>query len=261
MTDTTSRLPASWKLARLDAVADVRLGRQRSPKDHQGLNMRPYLRAANVTWRGVDLSDVLRMNFTDAEMETFRLLPGDILVNEASGSPSEVGKAAMYNGEIDDCAFQNTVIRVRPRTVSGQYLLHFLTHQAISGAYVRGARGVGINHIGVTSLAMTPTPLPPTQEQARIVETLEEQFSRLDAVLLVTERCRSRASQLRRSVLQSLLEEPDESVGQPSAWLRTTLGEVAEFLNGRAYKREELLPDGKYRVLRVGNFFSNKGWY
>lgn len=39
------------------------------------------------------------------------------------------------------------------------------------------------------------------------------------------------------------------------------LGEVCKVLNGRAYKQEELLEDGKYRVLRVGNFFSNNSWY
>ena len=39
------------------------------------------------------------------------------------------------------------------------------------------------------------------------------------------------------------------------------MGDAATFINGRAYKQEELLDQGKYRVLRVGNFFSNKEWY
>ena len=34
----------------LSDLAEVRLGRQRSPKNHVGANMTPYLRAANVTW-------------------------------------------------------------------------------------------------------------------------------------------------------------------------------------------------------------------
>ena len=37
--------------------------------------------------------------------------------------------------------------------------------------------------------------------------------------------------------------------------------EVIEFINGRAYKKEELLSSGKYKVLRVGNFFTNNSWY
>lgn len=39
------------------------------------------------------------------------------------------------------------------------------------------------------------------------------------------------------------------------------LAEVCRFINGRAYKQEELLSEGKYPVLRVGNFFTNQNWY
>ncbi len=41
----------------------------------------------------------------------------------------------------------------------------------------------------------------------------------------------------------------------------TTLGNVCDLRNGRAYKKEELLELGRYPVLRVGNFFTNKHWY
>jgi len=39
------------------------------------------------------------------------------------------------------------------------------------------------------------------------------------------------------------------------------LGEVVSFLNGRAYKQQELLSEGKYKILRVGNFYTNDKWY
>lgn len=44
-------------------------------------------------------------------------------------------------------------------------------------------------------------------------------------------------------------------------WPVKLLGEVCKLRNGRAYKKAELLDEGKYRVLRVGNFFTNKHWY
>ena len=44
-------------------------------------------------------------------------------------------------------------------------------------------------------------------------------------------------------------------------WEEKKLGEIANFINGKAYKQEELLTTGKYRVLRVGNFFTNNEWY
>ena len=39
------------------------------------------------------------------------------------------------------------------------------------------------------------------------------------------------------------------------------LGDVCTLLNGKAYNKPELLSEGKYPVLRVGNFFSNRSWY
>ncbi|MBP1180934.1 restriction endonuclease subunit S [Methylobacterium sp. PvR107] len=47
----------------------------------------------------------------------------------------------------------------------------------------------------------------------------------------------------------------------PVGWSAVRLGDVCELINGRAYKQDELLESGKYPVLRVGNFFSNKSWY
>lgn len=44
-------------------------------------------------------------------------------------------------------------------------------------------------------------------------------------------------------------------------WNKRALGEVCRLVNGRAYKKTELLDDGPYPVLRVGNFFTNNHWY
>ena len=54
----------------------------------------------------------------------------------------------------------------------------------------------------------------------------------------------------------------DSPLGKiPSDWEVKIMGEVATFINGKAYKQEELLSEGKYRVLRVGNFFTKGDWY
>ena len=44
-------------------------------------------------------------------------------------------------------------------------------------------------------------------------------------------------------------------------WRIKTIFDACTLYNGRAYKQEELLSTGKYRVLRVGNFFTNDSWY
>jgi type I restriction enzyme S subunit len=47
----------------------------------------------------------------------------------------------------------------------------------------------------------------------------------------------------------------------PSGWRRVKIGEIAKLINGRAYRADELLKEGKYPVLRVGNLFTNDHWY
>ena len=44
-------------------------------------------------------------------------------------------------------------------------------------------------------------------------------------------------------------------------WEYKKLGEICRVINGRAYSKDEMLSQGKYRLLRVGNFFTNDSWY
>lgn len=191
----------TWPVVPLADVAEVRLGRQRAPKNHSGDSMRPYIRAANVTWAGLDLSDVKSMNFTDNELVTYRMKPGDIVLSEASGSPGEVGKPALWSGEIAECAFQNTLIRVRPRQHEPKFLVHYFRYLALDGQFVEYSRGVGIHHIGRARLAAWPTPLPPQEAQRRIVDLLEDHLSRLDAADAYLGVCRRRVDAMERSAL------------------------------------------------------------
>jgi type I restriction enzyme S subunit len=144
--------PTGWETARLADVAEVRLGRQRSPKRATGDRMRPYLRAANVTWQGLNLTDVKQMDFTVLESATYELQSGDLLLAEASGSPGEVGKPARYSGQLDGCCFQNTLLRVRvPDGLRPDFYEHFFREQALNGRFAAGSRGVGIHHLGATA--------------------------------------------------------------------------------------------------------------
>lgn len=47
----------------------------------------------------------------------------------------------------------------------------------------------------------------------------------------------------------------------PKGWEMKKISEICTLINGRAYNKQELLSEGKYRVLRVGNFFTNNNWF
>jgi len=189
---------------RLGQISEVRLGRQRSPKNHTGQHMKSYLRAANIGWSGLLLDDVKQMNFAPREQAVYRLLPGDIILSEASGSRNEVGKPAIWLGELTDCYFQNTLLRVRPKAgVEPRYLLAFFRMLARTGAFARTSRGVGIHHLGAHLLGSWEVPLPNAADQRRLV-------ARLDEALLSVTRLRgelrialARATKLRNTILNA----------------------------------------------------------
>ena len=194
-------LPDGWVWTSLSSVGEVRLGRQRSPKRATGPNMRPYLRAANVTWDGLNLSDVKEMDFNPREFEIYRLMPGDILLNEASGSPDEVGKPAVWRDQIEGCCFQNTLIRVRAFPGIVPFLFYHLLSDARSGNLGRAARGVGIHHLGAQRTASWKVALPPLGEQRRVVVEIEQRLSVIQQAETTVEANLKRVGRLRQSIL------------------------------------------------------------
>ncbi|WP_322896279.1 MULTISPECIES: restriction endonuclease subunit S [unclassified Yoonia] len=174
--------PENWQWQRVDEVGDVELGRQRSPQNHEGPDMRPYIRSANITWEGIDTSDVKKMNFDAKEFERFRLEYGDVLLNEGSGSAKEVGKPVIWRDEIPNCCYQNTVLRVRPRHCSSKYLYWYLLLTALSERFVNSTKGVNIQHIGKAGLARYMIPVPSLEEQAEIVRRIESSIGSMDLI-------------------------------------------------------------------------------
>jgi type I restriction enzyme S subunit len=246
-----SELPPGWVRAPLANIAAVQLGRQRSPKNHFGPNMRPYLRAANVTWNGLALDDVKEMNFSPAEVATFRLAPGDILLSEASGSASEVGKPAIWRGEIDGCCFQNTLLRVRTAHLEPAYLLWFFKWLALSGQFARGSRGVGIHHLGAKALSEWTVPIAPIDEQKRIVAAIEEQFSRLDAGVAALRRVRHLLVSWRSSLLAVHYQWQAERFG--TIPLGDKIGNNALFRDGDWVESKDQDPEGQFRLTQLAD--------
>ena len=166
-------IPKEWKTCRVDEVGSVKLGRQRSPKHQSGRFTTPYLRVANVFDGFIDYSDVLEMDFTPTETDTYSLLPGDVLLNEGQ-SLELVGRSAIYKGEPYRFCFQNTLIRFRayppndPRFCRGIFKFYIDI-----GRFMTIARQTtSVAHLGADRLAKLAFPCPEPDEQNRIASAL-----------------------------------------------------------------------------------------
>lgn len=92
--------------------------------------------------------------------------------------------------------------------------------------------------------------VPPLEVQCEIVHILDE-LTLLSAELMAEQNARRIQYEYYRDNIFNNLDK----------YTKFSLGDIVEFINGRAYKQEELLDSGKYKVLRVGNFGTNDRWY
>lgn len=197
----TSRAPPShWRNVQIRELGKVQAGRQRAPSFTLG-EVRPYLRVANVFDGYIDVSDVLTMPFTDREFSEYRLLPGDILINEGQ-SLHLVGRAAIYEGQPEECCFQNTLVRFRAEVVSPMFAYALTRTLYWTGQLSAIAtQTTSVAHLGVSRFANLRVALPPKDEQEQIANA----FLALSSASESLKAAGVRLSELRSALVADLL--------------------------------------------------------
>ena len=216
-------LPAAWSWTQVQDIGQVDLGRQRSPKYHSGHNMKPYLRVANVFEDRIDTSDVMEMHFEPEAFERSRLALGDILLNEGQ-TPELLGRPAMYRGEPPEVAFTNSLLRFRAgRGIEPEWALLVFRHHMHSGRFTRESRiTTNIAHLSAARFKPVEFPVPPIEEQCRVVEEFDRLSSFIEACERAVDAGLARSSALRRSVLKAAFEGrlvPQDPSDEPASVL------------------------------------------
>jgi type I restriction enzyme S subunit len=184
---TTGKHP----VASLGDVAAVSYGVQKCPANRPGQHARPYLRVANVQRGGLDLHEVKEINVPDAEMPTYRLEPGDLLFVEGNGSRDELGRCAIWHGEIEDCVHQNHILKVRPdqSRLLTDYAMTWFNTEAGKDHFFRSAKtSSGLGTINSSELRAAPIPLPPPSVQRGLVANVTAKRQRIAALKAEAER-------------------------------------------------------------------------
>jgi len=256
-------VPQTWARPTVSEVGTVRLGRQRSPERMTGRYFTKYLRAANIGPEGLNLADILEMDFTPAEQETFALQAGDVLLAEASGSASHVGRAAIWDAELPLCCIQNTVIRFRAHAALPEYALTVFRHYAASGLFARTARGVGILHLGGRRLGELPFPLPPLAEQRRIAQEVHIRSGELRQAKESLQSALARTNEQDIAILAAAATGELTRTGRdrPTSrqqWSTARIDEVGQVTLGKARSRTSPSGSEGRQYLRVANVLEDR---
>lgn len=240
----------TWPVVPLDEVAETALGKmldKGKPKGHAHV---PYLRNVNVQWGRIDTDDLLTMELADDERERFRVRKGDLLVCEGG----EIGRCAIWQGRDEYLAYQKALHRIRPGdSVDARFLRYLLEHYSVNGTLAGMSTGTTIAHLPQQQLRRVPVPLPPLEEQWRIVALLEDHLSHLDAARESVKTAIRRSSAMVTSSLSSIVE-----AGSSDSRVSTVGAEAERVEYGSSAKCHAPPSDGDIPVLRMGNLKNGK---
>jgi type I restriction enzyme M protein len=134
-------------------------------------------------------------------------------------------------------------IRAKNNLINPNLLNYFLKSPVAKEFFRSNANTTtNISNLNFKTIGKLKLPVPPIETQNQIVEEL-------DGYQKIIAGCKQ------------VIENYKPSIDIDPSWEKNKLQDIAKVINGRAYKQTELLSDGKYKVLRVGNFFTNNKWY
>lgn len=175
-------IPADWEVDLVKRHFQVELGKMLNSsqqRDERG-ELKPYLRAANVYWDGVWLDDVNEMIFTQDQLERYRLQKGDLLVTEGGVT---VGRSTIWQGEIQDCYYQNSLNRARPKgRVPSKFLYYWLYFLKLNGYIDTITEKSTFAHLTNEKLEVIPMTVPPTSQIMKIIQVLDKELAQIDNV-------------------------------------------------------------------------------
>lgn len=114
------------------------------------------------------------------------------------------------------------------------YGTHYLTFKIVDKGYARHYQ-----HIEKKDL-----PVPPLEDQHRIVTRIDELFSQLDSGVETLKKTKEQLKVYRQAVLKEAFE---------GDYTKVKLNEISTAISGYAFKSKEYTSDGSYIVIKIGN--------
>ena len=179
--DWLGEIPAHWDVAPVYARYNVALGKMLDAKRVTGESLGKYLRNADVQWDAVQFEDLPEMDFSQSERKRYLLRSGDLLVCEGG----EVGRTAIWRGELKECFYQKAIHRVRPRSDSEvpRFFYYLMYAMAKQGVFTAGGNPNTIDHLTAVQLRHYRVPFPSAWEQSEIITFLDHETARANGLI------------------------------------------------------------------------------
>jgi len=217
-------IPADWDVSTVGAEFTVQLGKMLDAAKNVG-EPKPYLGNRAVQWGRIDIENLPTVRMSSSDIQRFRLLEGDLLVCEGG----EIGRAAIWDGEIAECYYQKALHRLRhTRGYDANLMQSFLQFWAATGYLSNYVTQTSIAHLPKDKLQSVPLPRPRPTEQRAIAEAL----SNVDGLLGAFEVLIAKKRAIKQAAMQQLLTGKTRLPSFSGEWEMKRLGDMAEIHSG-----------------------------
>lgn len=211
--DLPCAVPANWFWCPLGNLLgeDSRNGYSRKPDGNP--NGVPILRISAGTTRRdwlIDEGDFKMIgDVTDRDLRQYSLLPGDLLACRFNGNRHFVGRLSMFAGYSGSTPiYPDKLIRLRLSPKAGQpklFALFAASEQIRREIEKYCATTVGNWGISATNLKQVRVPVPPLDEQKRLLTTIDELMATCDQLEAALKTAQAARARLLEAVLHEAL--------------------------------------------------------
>lgn len=207
------------------------------------------LRSTNFTKDcRLKLDDVAYIEVEENSFAKRKLQKNDIVVERSGGGPNQpVGRVLLFDIDDDNFSFCNFTSALR--VIDSSYISPIYLHKYLSYFYLSGktiemqSNTIGLRNLDYTKYLDIEIPIPPLAEQERIVEILDREFERIDALKANAEKSLQHAKDLlkqsQNTVFNSIETFPLDS--------------MVTIINGYAFKSEDFSKTNPVKAVKITN--------
>ena len=242
-----------WEYKKLGEVCCPKSKIQRATKCFGGSDEILYIDISSIDNSVQEVNSITSFTMSNAPSRAQQKVEyGDIIVSTVRPNLKNVAFIKQHDSNLvvssGFCVLRTT------DDIERNYLFRYITSDIFTQHLMKLTTGANYPAVRDLDVRDSTIPLPPKSTQLAIVSELDK----------INELIRLKKEQLKDfdNLAQSLFYEMfGDPVENEKGWEVKKLVEVSSLINGRAYKQNELLNEGKYKVLRVGNFFTNSNYY
>ena len=226
-------IPSNWVWCNLGMLFSHNTGKALNASKTDGVSL-TYITTSNVYWNSFELDNLKVMPFTESEIEKCTVKKDDLLVCEGG----DIGRAAIWQFD-NEIRIQNHLHRLRPYDRIYTKFYYYIMYLYKANGRING-NGIGLQGLSSNALHNIIVPVPPVEEQKRIVDSIDSVLSLIEQIESHKQSLSSQIDNIKSKILDLAIRGklvPQDPNDEPASVLLERI---------RAEK-EELIKQGKIK--------------